>query len=306
MASFDAAAAPSASGARATALAIITDPGEDLDDEMATLLLRCLVDDGTLAPACVVCNLYPAKARARLMRGTLDTLGLAAVPVGEGSDGNDRLHRDTFSSLASSYIAGDDAAVEDGFALLERTFEAAADGSMTLLCISALTDAATFVRDREALFLRKIREVVIMGGVKADSLDAGAIVPDTAANNVFDVASAEFLYATLTARRVKVVVVTREAAYACPVPRQIYDDVAASGSPIGLRLQTAQRESITTLWKRCHEASHFCAFLPSSTFASLHACGWNVPDGSRMREDGAGESTGVGGIGGCCGGVVHS
>ena len=56
MASFDAAAAPSASGARATALAIITDPGEDLDDEMATLLLRCLVDDGTLAPACVVCN----------------------------------------------------------------------------------------------------------------------------------------------------------------------------------------------------------------------------------------------------------
>ena len=250
--SFDAATAPSASGARATALAIITDPGEDLDDEMATLLLRCLVDDGTLAPACVVCNLYPAKARARLMRGTLDTLGLAAVPVGEGSDGNDRLHRDTFSSLASSYIAGDDVAVEDGFALLERTFEAAADGSMTLLCISALTDAATFVRDREALFLRKIREVVIMGGVKADSLDAGAIVPDTAANNVFDVASAEFLYATLTARRVKVVVVTREAAYACPVPRQIYDDVAASGSPIGLRLQTAQRESITTLWKRCH------------------------------------------------------
>ena len=34
MASFDAATAPSASGASATALAIITDPGEDLDDEM--------------------------------------------------------------------------------------------------------------------------------------------------------------------------------------------------------------------------------------------------------------------------------
>ena len=233
----------------AVPVAIISDPGEDLDDEMATLLLRCLVDEGTLDPRCVVCNLAPAAARARLMRGTLDMLGLEDVPVGVGSAGGSASHRDTFSHLAAGYIAGADAPVEDGQALLARVFAAAGDGSLTLLCISALTDAREFLAKHEALFLRKIREVVIMGGVAPST---AGLVPDTAANNAFDEAASAALYAALQDLKVPMVVVTREAAYACPVPRRVYDDIAATGSPIGVRLQAAQRTSITALWRRTH------------------------------------------------------
>ena len=36
---------------------------------------------------------------------------------------------------------------------------------MTLVVIASLKDPALFLRDNEALFVRKIRDVVIMGGV---------------------------------------------------------------------------------------------------------------------------------------------
>ncbi|KAH8062161.1 hypothetical protein JL720_13269 [Aureococcus anophagefferens] len=86
-----------------------------------------------------------------------------------------------------------------------------------------------------------------MGGVAPS---AAGLVPDTAANNAFDEAASAALYADLQKLKVPMVVVTREAAYACPVPRRVYDDIAATGSPIGVRLQAAQRTSITALWRR--------------------------------------------------------
>ena len=40
------------------------------------------------------------------------------------------------------------------------------------------------------------------------------------------------------------VIVTRVAAYACPVARRIYDDLARTGSPVAWRLRATQRASI--------------------------------------------------------------
>ena len=74
----------------AVRLVIIADPGEDLDDEMAMVCLRQFVERGLCAPPeAVVCNLRPARQRARLMRGTLDALGFGDVPVGVGAEVTD-------------------------------------------------------------------------------------------------------------------------------------------------------------------------------------------------------------------------
>lgn len=170
---------------------VVSDPGADLDDEMAAVLLRSLVDDGLVEPVAVVCNLHPSDARARLMRGMLDALGLDAVPVGVGSDGGDRTHEDSFSELASAYAVPPSTVLPTGAAVLRAAFENAAPHSLTLLCISALTDAAALLRSEPALFLAKVREVVIMGGA---TYEGGALVPDSAANNEFDPGSAAFLY----------------------------------------------------------------------------------------------------------------
>ena len=46
------------------------------------------------------------------------------------------------------------------------------------------------------------------------------------------------------------IVVSRHAAYRCPMPRNIYDDMARTNHPIGNRLRDSQRASIEHLWKR--------------------------------------------------------
>jgi len=97
---------------------------------------------------------------------------------------------------------------------------------------------------------------VIMGGVitKNDlpALDEeGRFLPDlTAQNHSFDKESAEFLYRQLQDLQIPITVLSRHAAIAAKVPRAIYDDMAATGHPVGLRLLAAQKMAIQELWQR--------------------------------------------------------
>ena len=146
-----------------------------------------------------------------------------------------------------------------GELLLRWQYEDAAAKSLTLLCISSLTDAAALVRAHEALFVEKTRSVTIMGGVEpfdergaedGDDDDESLLVPDTAQNNMFDRPAAEFFYRRCQELGVPLVVVTRHVAYKCPMPRSIYDDMARTNHPVGRRLRDSQRASIELLWQR--------------------------------------------------------
>jgi hypothetical protein len=67
---------------------------------------RCLIDLRG-----VIINLSLSFARARLIRGTLDLLGLYRVPVGIGTDGDNATGRhvsDQFETTARFYIVHDD------------------------------------------------------------------------------------------------------------------------------------------------------------------------------------------------------
>jgi hypothetical protein len=52
------------------------------------IMARFLEDNNYIKLRAVITNLRPEKERARLMRGTLDLLGMQHVPVGIGTDGN--------------------------------------------------------------------------------------------------------------------------------------------------------------------------------------------------------------------------
>jgi hypothetical protein len=115
-------------------IVLISDPGQDLDDEMMLIMARHLVDLKLMSLEGVIANLSPSFARARLTRGTLDLLGLPSVPVGIGSDGGDVLgtHKsDQFENTASSYIINENGeaarSLESGFRLLQRLYDAAPD-----------------------------------------------------------------------------------------------------------------------------------------------------------------------------------
>jgi hypothetical protein len=84
-------------------------------------------------------------------------------------------------------------------------------------------------------------------------------------------------------------IVSRHAAVAAKVPRGIYDDMAATGHEIGVRLRDAQRQAIEELWKRaCLPAGDKARMgLPERCDAKWFLksfCGGNGE--GRTREDG--------------------
>ena len=100
----------------------------------------------SLVVRCVVCNLRPARKRAALMRQTLDALNMKHVPVGVGDEVVPPSRARDDDEDWAFIDAGAYASVHaDGQVLLLEAFEAADDGALTLLCISALTDASRIV-----------------------------------------------------------------------------------------------------------------------------------------------------------------
>lgn len=250
-----------APAADVTQLVLVSDPGQDLDDEMGFTMLRHLCDNQNVVLKGVIATLYPAFDRARLCRGTLDMLGMHSVPVGIGTDGGDTkgVHSArSFEVLASSYLPDPEsestASLEPGSKLLHSLWADAAPQSLTLVVIASLKDVALFLRDNETLFLEKTKEVVIMGGVqppeRADEVLCQSMIPDTAHNNQFDRSASEYFYRRCQDIGVPLIVVSRWSAYAVQMPRSTYDELALTGSSIGFRLRSAQRDSIEQLWQR--------------------------------------------------------
>ena len=103
---------------------------------------------------------------------------------------------------------------------------------------------------------------MIMGGVE-DELSGGLLVPDSAANNAFDKGAARYFYEALQKKGVPMIIVSRAAAYACPVPRRtLYDELADTGHPVGIRVRDAQREAIARLWRWSHATGTARHHLP--------------------------------------------
>jgi len=236
-------------------LIFISDPGQDLDDEMTFIMLRHLVEARMVEVLGIVATLAPAFDRARLTRGTLDTLGLHSVPVGLGSDGGDiqGVHKaDTFVKWAQPYMPPRHSSVfEPGRSLLYRLFQQAEPKSLTVVVIASLKDIALFIREESQLFEAKTREVVVMGGAEPwENTPDNVLKPDTSHNQEFDKAASAFLFERCQACNVPLILVSRWAAYASKVPRSCYDELAALGSWVGCRLRNAQRASIEALWNR--------------------------------------------------------
>ena len=261
-------------------LLIVGDFGKDLDDEDTVLFLtgeqrhrRQTQLEFFNTPGsrkqdlfelkAVIANLAPPIKRAQLAKGTLKLLGQPNVPVGIGTDCKNSPNGHDHEFAKVTYMA-DESELEDGRELLVRTLEGAEDKSITLVLISGMTDIAAILRDRADLVQAKVESVAIMGGVEVEKetnkvvIDKdGYMIPDSAANNKFDMDSAIYTYRRLQELGIKLVILTRAAAYACKVPRSFYDDLAATGHPVGIKLRDSQQGSIEALWQKvCLPVGH--------------------------------------------------
>lgn len=236
-------------------LFVIMDPGRDQDDEDVLVALNRFIRLEILNVMGVVANLAPSKQRARLAKGSLDLLGQNTIPVGIGTSCQQQDDDGLDYQFAVSYLAQTEKLV-DGKELIYNTLKEARPKSIVLLLISGLTDAAEVLKEHHYLFSTAVRRVVIMGGVEAKDgqpvLDGeGRLLPDlTAQNNAFDKEATVYLYRQLQDMEIPITTVTRHAAVAAKVPRSVYDDMAATGHPVGLRLLNAQKQAIEELWRR--------------------------------------------------------
>lgn len=234
---------------------VVMDPGRDQDDEDVLVMLNRFIRLEILGMMGVVANLAPSTKRAQLAKGTLNLLGQSTIPVGIGTSCNQPENDGLEYQFAVSYLA-ETSEVTDGKELILKTLTAAAPKSIVLLLISGLTDAAAVLREHTHLFTQKVRRVAIMGGVQIKDeqplLDAsGRLVADmTAQNNAFDKEAAEFLYRQLQDLCIPTTTVSRHAAVAAKVSRGVYDEMAATGHPVGIRLLEAQKKAIEELWQR--------------------------------------------------------
>lgn len=253
-------------------LLVIGDFGEDLDDEVTTVLYDGIRrkrdveflrtggprEHSTFELNAVIANLAPALPRAQLAKGTLRELGQPDVPVGVGTDCGNSVGQKHLKLTGISYMAAE-SEIEQGAELILRTLRDADDNSIILVLISGLTDIASIVKDHSDLIKQKVRSISIMGGVKsvpqtkAVFINAeGFMEPDDAANNKFDMESAKYVYRRFQELKIPLVILTRFAAGACQVPRSFYDDLAATGHPVGVKLRKSQQTSIEALWQRAN------------------------------------------------------
>jgi hypothetical protein len=152
---------------------ITMDPGQDLDDEMALVMLRALDARGLVDCVGVVATLFPAEMRATLAKGTLSQLQLTWVPVGVGTDGGVQ-SASVGATLQEepSYMDPQREHPARGLDLMRRALRAAPGRSVKLVVLSSLKDVAELLREVSERLFRPIFGGRLEGAV--DALDVRA------------------------------------------------------------------------------------------------------------------------------------
>lgn len=222
-----------------------------MDDELSLVLLASLKRKNLLNPIAVVTTLSPAEERAWLTRGTLDSLGLANVPIGVGSPGGVEDGR-ILEFYGGSYVSPSHSIAKNGVDLMVRALEASPQPkSVILLCIASLTDAATLLKNHEQLFVDKVKEVVVMGGLEPlEDGDNVYVKPDSAYNNNCDRAAAKYVYEMCQKRGVPTQTLSRWTAYGSAVPTSFLNDIAATEHMVATNVREVSESNLMKLWEK--------------------------------------------------------
>jgi len=247
-------------------LIMIGDFGKDLDDEKALCVAVALRRLGLVGHLNVIANLGHSTLRGRLAKGTLRALGAGDCPVVAGSHGgqpSEELYSHEFQH--AEYLASADDLDDRGATDLVFSVLGEAKAAQRKVCFSlnsALTDMDAVLEDPRWVAHREVvLAIAAMGGVNQQK--GGTLMMDpTAANNAFDLPSAERVYAKLQSkenRNPPFIVVSRHAASSCQMPRSALD---GSKHPVALRFVGVSEPALQKLWERCfrskaeREAAH--------------------------------------------------
>eukprot|EP00520_Triparma_pacifica_P019544 CAMPEP_0118669014 /NCGR_PEP_ID=MMETSP0785-20121206/20661_1 /TAXON_ID=91992 /ORGANISM="Bolidomonas pacifica, Strain CCMP 1866" /LENGTH=147 /DNA_ID=CAMNT_0006563641 /DNA_START=194 /DNA_END=633 /DNA_ORIENTATION=+ len=91
-----------------------------------------------------------------------------------------------------------------------------------------------------------------MGGVKPWDEDKEGVIlePDDSYNNHCDSEASSGIFTFCQEKGIKMVILSRHAAYSASISKAFYEEIAGSQNPVALRLFQQQKHSITHLWSR--------------------------------------------------------
>jgi hypothetical protein len=224
----------------------ITDLAKDYDDLTAMLCLKELKRLGVVTLEGFVANLMPADDRALFGRGALDSLGLPNVPIGIGTEGSQKKHEmhDYEFDGSETFMAPRSKLKElpKGQDLLKALFEKAIkeNRKLTYLGISSLMDIAHFAKTPENTELLKkgLANVVLQGGYR---MVHGSLIADPdAANNGFDIKSAQEFHDFIHKNKIPSAVWTKVATFATAIPTTVFEFMEDTHHPLGPYLRKVQ------------------------------------------------------------------
>jgi hypothetical protein len=244
--------------AQATKAIMKGEYGTDPDEALSVILACQLARMGYLDLLAFIGNHAHALQRAQAAKYVLNRLGLPHIPVGMGEEGFGATSQEF---EADALFLAPATQLHHGRPLLRWTLEHSDDNSVVFVENSGFTDTVWAFMDNPRLFLRKVRRVVIMGGLEMDGNDPkfsneGFLIPSLgrngAANNCFDPGATLHMYDFLQRRNVETLTTTRFMAYGAMIPFDIYRQLAATRNMVGIRLDDHQRSAIDQLWKRAN------------------------------------------------------
>jgi len=225
----------------------------DPDDDYAAAALRALSDEGAAVLAGVVVNRRPVEVRAAHFPSVLAALGVhrggVPVPVGTRSGTVGRPMPPVHPGVPR--VPAPPPA--EGRQLQARLLGAAADGSVTVLVTTALTDLDWLLSAHPELVRAKVRAIVMMSDARAGGPPGSGApwVPGDAANNLTDPGAAARVFACLQEpawSHVAVGVVSRWAVLGAGEAAPAFLDRLAAASPVAAWLRDRAGASMNERW----------------------------------------------------------
>jgi len=232
---------------------VLTDIGEHPQDEYLLVLLASLRQVNLLNPLAVVASLRPQRMRASLTRGILDALGLPDIPVGTGSSCRcaDKDGSNKPSVYNTEYSRPCSCTSESGVDLMARALESSQDGSVQLLCATSLTDVSTLIKDHEELFVKKVKEITVMGSLKPLGTSR-RIFPDEGFGRKRDMQAAEHVYNKCQELRIPTLTVAEAISNGCPFSSAMVEDLSKTEHMVSTGIRANCEASMNSLWKKAN------------------------------------------------------
>jgi inosine-uridine nucleoside N-ribohydrolase len=227
------------------------DFGKDLDDEVALLVATWLHKEKKIKITSVITNLFPTLERARLVCGQLsETIKSQHIPVYRGADvGLDNIKVSPYE-FTTEYDKSTYPEFIDLTAMNFNTYYGQfgyKPSPQTILINSAMTDLYRFLNWYYDPLLHPIDRVIMQGGWQKNS--KGEVVPNSAANNNFDIEAARACFELLQRYKIPLFIAPRELAYQNPVPASLYAEICAH--KVGSKLYNAHSKALEHLYRRC-------------------------------------------------------